>query len=108
MPGKEPFFENIVHITGSKVGLFSEDILTLNPLSKKGAKSLPWAENLNKLFTEKGGKFKLSPQGRNLAPFVGNGTKVKIPSNIKQPLPDLVKIVNYLKFSVWIRWNDVN
>ena len=54
------------------------------PLPKKGAKSLPWAENLNKLFN--GGKFKLSVQGRDLAPLFGNGTKVKIPSEIKLPL----------------------
>ena len=36
-----------------KGGLISEGILPLVPLPKKGAKSLPWAENLNKLFTEK-------------------------------------------------------
>ena len=41
---------------------------------------------VKKLFTEKGGIFKLSAQGRDLAPFVGNGTKVKIPSEIKLPL----------------------
>ena len=29
------------------------------------------------------GKFKVSGQGRDLAPFVGNGTKVKIPYEIK-------------------------
>mgnify|MGYP001393247225 CR=1 FL=1 len=34
----------------------------------------------------KGGKFKISAQRRNLAPFLGNGTKVKIPSEIKLPL----------------------
>ena len=38
------------------------------------------------MFTVKGGKFKFSPQGRDLAPFFGNGTKVKIPSEIKLPL----------------------
>jgi hypothetical protein len=35
-----------------------------------------------------GGKFKFSVQGSDLAPFVGNGTKVKIPSEIN---PILVK-----------------
>ena len=38
------------------------------------------------MFTVKDGKFKLSAQGRDLAPLLGNGTKVKIPSEIKLPL----------------------
>ena len=33
-----------------------------------------------------GGKFKCSAQGWALAPFVGNRTKDKIPSEIKPPL----------------------
>ena len=33
-----------------------------------------------------GGKFKFSAQGSNLAPFVGNGTQIKIPSEINPPL----------------------
>ena len=33
-----------------------------------------------------GGKFKFSAQESALAPFVGSGTKVKIPSDIKPPL----------------------
>ena len=37
-------------------------------------------------FTEKSKKFEFSEQGRGFAPFVGNGTKVKIPSEIKPPL----------------------
>ena len=41
---------------------------------------------MNKLFTVKGEKSKLSDQGRDVAPVVGNGTKVKIPSEIKLPL----------------------
>ena len=36
---------------------------------------------MNKLFTALGGKFKFSAQ-----PFVGNGTKVKIPSETKPPI----------------------
>ena len=47
------------------------------------------AVNLNKLLSVMGGKFKFSAQGRELAPFFGNGTKVKIPSEIK---PHLGKI----------------
>ena len=70
-----------------KGDLISEDILTLVLLPKKGAKLLPWAENLNKLFTVKSGKLKLSAQGRDLAPFFfGNGTKVKVFSQNKLPL----------------------
>ena len=33
-----------------------------------------------------GGKFKFSAHGSDLAPFVGNGTKFKIPFEIKPPL----------------------
>ena len=73
-----------------KGGLISEGILTLVPLPTKGAKSLSCAENLNKLFTVKGGKFKFSAQGRDLALFVDNGTKVKILSEIKLPLRDSI------------------
>ena len=61
----------------SKGGLISEGILTLVLLPPKSSKSLPFAGNLNKLFTEKGWKLKFSAQGRALAPFFGNGTKVK-------------------------------
>ena len=38
-----------------------------------------------KLFAVMGGKFKFSDQGSDLAPFVGNGNKLK-PSDIKPPL----------------------
>ena len=50
--------------------------MTLVPLPAKGAKSLSWAEHLNKF----------SAQESDLTPFVGNETKVKIPSEIKPPL----------------------
>ena len=63
-------------ILNYKDGLFSESILTCVPLPSKGAKLLLWAENLNKLFTVKGGKFKFSVHFP--APFVGNWTKVKM------------------------------
>ena len=64
----------------------SEGISTLVPLAIKGAKSLPWEENSNKLFTVMGTKFKFSAHGSDLAPFVGKGTKFKIPFEIKPPL----------------------
>ena len=69
-----------------KGGLISKGIMTLVTLQKKGAKSCNCADNFNKLFTVKGGKFKLFDQLRDLAPFIGNGTKVKIPSEINLPL----------------------
>ena len=55
-----------------KDGSISEGILTSVLLPTKCSKSHPWAE---KMFTEKGGKFKFSAQGKELAPFVGHMTK---------------------------------
>jgi hypothetical protein len=52
----------------------------------------------NKLFMGK--KFKFSAQGSDLAPFVGNGIKVKIPSEIKPPLKiDLNYLPTHQSFS---------
>ena len=46
-----------------------------------------WNKNTHKkLFSVMGGKFKFSAHQSDLASFVGNGTKVKIPSEIKPPL----------------------
>ena len=72
-----------------KGGLISEGILTLVPLPAKCAKLISRAEDFNKLFTEKGRKFKVSAQGCDLALFVGNGSKDKIPtfSNISCQIP---------------------
>ena len=58
----------------TKGGFMSEDTREFLKCQNKYSKSLYRAENLNKLFTVKGGKFKLSAQGRDLAPFVGNRT----------------------------------
>ena len=72
--------------TFTKGGLISEVILSLVPLPTKGAKSLlrrkfefP-SKTVNNLL------FKFSAQESNLAPFVGDGNKVKITSEIKPPL----------------------
>ena len=46
----------------AKGGLISEGIFNLVPFLTKGAKSLSWAENLNKLFIFMVGKFKFSAQ----------------------------------------------
>ena len=75
---KSRVFQDFISLTygyvSSKGGLTSECILTLVSLPTKVAKSLPWVENLNKLSTAKGGKFKLSAQGWDLVPFVGKNT----------------------------------
>ena len=70
----------------AKGGLISEGILTLVPLPKK-VPNYTLEQILNgKLFTEKSRKFEFSAQGRGFPTFVGNGTKVKILSEIKPPL----------------------
>ena len=76
-------FAKLQPFSSVKGDLISEDILTL---PTKGAKSCPRTENLNKLFTEKDGKFEISAQGPDFAPFVGKVTKVKIPIEKKPPL----------------------
>ena len=55
---------------------------------------------MNQLFTVKSGKFRLSAQRRNLAPFVGNGTNVKMLYEIKLPLIDIIYVLkSLLKFA---------
>ena len=64
-----------------KVGLIKESILTSVPLLRKGAKFTPLSrkfEYLSCLLLRAG-------NSRDLTPFVGNGTKVKILSEIKPP-----------------------
>ena len=65
--------------------LILEGILTLVPLPKKGAKSLSCAENLNFPPMTVDSLDKFSAQESDMA-IVGNGTKVKIPSEIKPPI----------------------
>ena len=82
--------------------LISEGILTLVPLPNNGAKSLPWTESLNFPPFTVNNYFKLSVQGSDLAPFLGNGTKVKAPSEIKPPLmPIFFPLIIFL----YISWN---
>ena len=52
----------------------------------------PLSRKFEKLFTEKGGKFEFSAQGEELAPFVGNVTKVKIPSEVKPSLVPCLQV----------------
>ena len=49
-----------------KGGFESEDTGKVLRLQHKYSKSLSWAENLNKLFTVSGGKFKISAQDSDL------------------------------------------
>ena len=44
---------------------------------------------MNKLFNVMGGKLKLSAQESDLVPFIGNGAKIKIPSETKPPLKNI-------------------
>ena len=74
----------------NKGGYISEGILILVPLPRKGAKSCHWADNLNFPPITVNNLFKFSTQGSDLAPFIGNGTKVKIPYEIKPPLNKVI------------------
>ena len=69
-----------------KGGFISGGILNLVTLPSKGAKSFPLTENSNFPPSSINNLLKFSAQGRDLAYFVGNGSKVKIPSEIKPPL----------------------
>jgi hypothetical protein len=77
--GKRKCSDTFIHCY--KGGFVSELVLPT-----KGAKLLSWAENRNKFFIVMVGKFKFSAQENDLALFVCNGTKVKIPFEIKPPL----------------------
>ena len=62
---------------------------------------------LNKLFTFMVGKFKFSAKEIDFTPFVGNGTKVKIHSQIKPPLISIKHLVfsvhakNLIRILIW-------
>ena len=72
-----------VYIKGS---LIPEDILTVVPLPEKSAKFRPWAESLNFLPFYGKQLIQIFCSGARFGTFFGNGTKVKIPSEIKPPL----------------------
>ena len=69
----------------AKGDLISESILTLVPLPKR-CQITPLSRNLKTLLTGRCRKFKFSAQMIDLAPFVGNETKIRIPSEIKRAL----------------------
>ena len=53
----------------------------------KYSKSLSWAENLNKLFTDLGGKFKFSAQDSDLEYLFWRSKNPPVSSDLKPPLP---------------------
>jgi hypothetical protein len=77
-------------------------------LPTKGAKLLPRAKNLSKLFTVIGEKFNFfcSGPGNYLAFFVGTWAKVKILSEIKPPLGRFGFFLECLKISTVISFFD--
>ena len=75
-----------------KGGSISEGNLSLDPLPKKGAKSLPWPTKFLILSIKEN---KQLTQKSTLARFIGNGTKVKLPSEIKPTLVSALGIYNF-------------
>ena len=76
-------------ITGAvryvKVAL-SQKVLVIFFLQYKYSKSLSWAENLNKLFTVLGGKFKFFAQDSELEYLYWRNKKPPSSSDLKPPL----------------------
>ena len=80
-----------------KGGFKSEDTGGFLVLQNKYSKSLFWAENLNKLFNDLGGKFKLSAQDSNLEYLSWRCKNVPVSSDFNPPLvveTFIVKIVD--------------
>ena len=69
-----------------KGGFKSEDNGKFLRLQHKYSKSLFWAENLNKLFTVLGGKFKFSAQDSDLEYLCWRCKNSPVSSDIKPPL----------------------
>ena len=74
----------------NKGGFKSEDTGEYLLLQNKYSKSLSWAENLNKLFTVLGGKFKFSAQDSNLEYLFWRSKNPPVSSDLKPPLTFLV------------------
>ena len=69
-----------------KGGLKSKEIGEFLLLQKNYSKSLSWAENLNKLFTILGGKFKFSAQDSDLKYVFWRSKNPSVSSDLKPPL----------------------
>ena len=70
-----------------KGGFKSEDTRVFLYLQNKYSNSLSWAENLNKLFTDLGGKFKFSAQDSDLEYLSWRSKNPPDSSDLKPPLP---------------------
>ena len=70
----------------SKGGFMSEDTGGFLYCQNKYSKSLSLAENLNKLFTDSGGKFKFSAQDSDLEYLFWQCKNPPVSSDIKPPL----------------------
>ena len=64
----------------------SEDTVKFLCLQHNYSKSLSWAENLNKLFTVLGGKFKFSTQDSDLEYLCSRCKNSPVSSDLKPPL----------------------
>ena len=74
--------------------------LDFGPIAQKRCQISPLRRKISWLFTVKRVKFKLSGQGRELAPFVDNGTQVKIPSEIR--LHTFNSCASFQQYFAWI------
>ena len=70
----------------TKGGSKSEDTEEFFHCLNKYSKSLSWAENLNKLFTVLGGKFKFSAQDSDLEYLFWQQIFFPVSSDLKPPL----------------------
>ena len=91
------FYEPSIHsiiccklILFPKGGFKSEETGGFLPLQNKYSKSLSWAENLNKLFTDLGGKFKFSAQYSDLEYLFWRSKNPPVSSDLKPPLVRVV------------------
>ena len=75
-----------MYSSATRGGFKSEDTGKFLLLQNKYSKSLSWAENLNKLFTVLGGKFKLSAQDSDLEYLCWRCRNYPISSYLKLPL----------------------
>ena len=84
-----------------KVGFKSEDTAGFLLLQNRYSKSLSWAENLNELFTDLGGKFKFSAQDRNLEYIFWKSKNIPVSSEIIPPL--IIKISKSNQITSWLK-----
>ena len=69
-----------------KGGFKSKETEKINRCKNKYSKPLSWAENLNKLFTVLGGKFKFSAQDSDLKYLFWQRKNSPVFSDLKPPL----------------------